>query len=92
MTGVFATDVLYELDVTEDLVAWASGEPNYGWAFLPTGGDGNGITSFESVTDPVPTLTVSGISTSGDFNADLEDVRRFCRFTTGWFSPPQRTG
>ncbi len=70
MTGVFLTGVLYELDVTADLVAWASGEPNYGWGFLPTGGDGNGITSFESTINPVPTLTVSGISTSGDFNAD----------------------
>ena len=26
-----------EIDVTADVLAWASGQPNYGWGFVPTG-------------------------------------------------------
>ncbi len=46
------------VDVTADVAAWASGTPNYGWAFLPIGTDGTGITSFENLDNPVPTLTL----------------------------------
>lgn len=46
------------VDVTADLLAWAGGKPNYGWGFIPAGGDGTGISSFEHLDNPVPTLTI----------------------------------
>jgi hypothetical protein len=37
-----------EVDVTADVLAWANGATNHGWAFLPTDTDGVEIASFES--------------------------------------------
>lgn len=45
------------MDVTATVNAWASGQPNYGWAFIPTGGDGWRWNSSESGVNPI--LTVS---------------------------------
>lgn len=69
----------YEFDVSVDVLAWASGEPNYGWGFLPTGGNGNGITSFEHETDPGPRLVLEDLFlTNWDFNSDgTKDVADF---------------
>ena len=36
-----------EVDVTSDLIAWANGAVNHGWAFLPTDWNGTEVTSFE---------------------------------------------
>jgi hypothetical protein len=41
---------VYTFDVSADVLAWAGGEPNYGWGFLPTGGGGLEVTSFDSST------------------------------------------
>ncbi len=63
----------FEFDVSVDVLAWASGEPNYGWGFVPAAGttNGNGITSFEHETDPHPELVLSDLLlTNGDFNED----------------------
>jgi hypothetical protein len=70
MTGFLDAGPVHEFDVTADVQLWAGGEPNYGWAFLPTAGNGTGITSFESEINPIPTLTIAGISASGDINGD----------------------
>lgn len=40
------------IDVTPTAQAWANGEPNHGWAFLPTGTDGYRWDSSESATPP----------------------------------------
>ena len=48
------------LDVSADVLAWANGEPNYGWGFLPTGGNGRDIASFEDLDGRVPTLVLAG--------------------------------
>ena len=67
-----------EADVSEDVRAWAAGEPNYGWGFLPVGNDGYGVTSFENATNPVPQLTLvfSGAAKpllqAGDADQDLD--------------------
>ena len=68
-----------EVDVSEDLRAWAAGEPNYGWGFVPIDGatDGHGITSFENLNNPVPTLTleISSLQAAlqaGDADQDLD--------------------
>ncbi len=68
--GVEATDVLRtfsgatgirEVDVTEDVALWASGDlPNFGWGFTPTGS--NGVDWFSSENDFVdgrPQLMIS---------------------------------
>ena len=47
-----------EIDVTRDVLAWSLGEPNYGWSFLPTGGDAAAVASFENVFAPVPQLVI----------------------------------
>lgn len=63
----------FEFDVSADVFAWASGEANYGWGFIPDEGttNGNGITSFEHETDPHPELVLEGLFlTNGDFNND----------------------
>jgi len=39
-------------DVSTSVQAWANGEPNYGWAFLPTGTDGYRWDTSESATPP----------------------------------------
>jgi hypothetical protein len=71
MTGALTDGVDYEFDVTADVMAWVGGEPNYGWGFLPTGGGGNGIVSFEHATLPHPELVLSGlVLADGDFNDD----------------------
>lgn len=60
-----------EIDVTADLLAWANGATNYGWAFLPTGTDGVGVSSFEAgagspvlILDRLAYLVVAGASGS----------------------------
>jgi hypothetical protein len=40
------------LDVTASLQAWADGQPNYGWAFLPLGSDGWDFSSAEGSVPP----------------------------------------
>ncbi|MFQ3787927.1 Ig-like domain-containing protein [Halomonas sp. A29] len=40
------------LDVTTSLQAWADGQPNYGWAFLPLGSDGWDFSSAEGSVPP----------------------------------------
>ena len=40
------------LDVTASLQAWADGQPNYGWAFLPLGPDGWDFASAEGGVPP----------------------------------------
>jgi hypothetical protein len=52
-----AGDVM-ELDVTEDLRAWAGGEPNYGWGILPTGTNGFEVAGFEFGPPDAPQLIV----------------------------------
>ena len=59
------------VDVTADVTAWANGAPNYGWGFLPLGNDGAGITSFENLDNPVPTLTL--IDQTGVFPSERLD-------------------
>jgi hypothetical protein len=44
-------------DVTPSLIDWANSQPNYGWAFIPTGTDGYRFDTSESTTPP--TLAVS---------------------------------
>jgi hypothetical protein len=66
-----------EVDVTDDVRAWAAGSPNYGWGIVPIGGDGHGITSFENLDSPVPTLTlvVSSLEAAlqpGDADQDFD--------------------
>ena len=35
------------IDVTEDVSAWAEGEPNFGWGFIPSASQGGEFQSFE---------------------------------------------
>jgi hypothetical protein len=69
-TGNVTTGTVMEFDVTEDVRAWASGEPNYGWGFIPTGTDGAGINSFESGFGPILILEPEGGGMPGDFDQD----------------------
>lgn len=70
-TGDLTSGVDYEFDVTEDVLAWAGGEANYGWGILPGGGGGNGIASFEDEVNPSPSLELFGLLLlDGDFNED----------------------
>jgi hypothetical protein len=39
-----------DVDVTAAVQAWVNGEPNYGWAFLPTGSNGWDFASSENAT------------------------------------------
>jgi hypothetical protein len=68
-TGDLTAGVV-DLDVTDDVRAWASGDPNYGWGFIPTGTDGVGISSFESGFGPILILDPEGVGTPGDFDSD----------------------
>ena len=36
------------IDVTEDVFAWAEGEPNFGWGFIPSASQGGEFQSFEN--------------------------------------------
>lgn len=45
------------IDVTTSLAAWAAGQPNHGWALMPTGGDGWRWNSSESGVAPILTIT-----------------------------------
>ena len=60
-----------EIDVTSDLVAWANGAANLGWAFLPTDWNGTEVTSFEGgagspvlIIDQVANLVTAGAAGS----------------------------
>ena len=60
-----------EIDVTADLLAWANGATNHGWAFLPTGTDGVQVASFEGgagspvlILERVANLVTAGASGS----------------------------
>jgi len=46
-TGGAGSPGTIDIDVTADVLAWANGAPNHGWAFLPTGLDNVALTSFE---------------------------------------------
>ena len=48
-----------EVDVSQDVLFWSLGVPNYGWAFLPTGTNGATITSFESTSESAPKLVLT---------------------------------
>jgi hypothetical protein len=78
MTGDLATGQTLSVDVTADVQAWAAGAPNYGWGFIPTGGDGSEVDSFESADPPTLVLEPAGAGTAGDFDndgdADIADV------------------
>ncbi|HEX2135927.1 MAG TPA: phytase [Microvirga sp.] len=52
MTGKVGALGATTIDVTASLQAWAGGKANYGWALLPTGGDGWGFDSAEGTTKP----------------------------------------
>lgn len=70
-TGDMTSGLDYEFDVTADVLAWAGGEPNYGWGILPGGGGGNGNASFEDEVNPSPSLELFGLLLlDGDFNGD----------------------
>ena len=58
-TGELASGDFVEFDVTADLQAWAAGDPNYGWAFVPDAVSTNGIriSSFESIDPPELLIT-----------------------------------
>lgn len=45
------------IDVTKSLQAWIEGSPNYGWVFLPRGGNGWDFSSSEGSTPPTLTVT-----------------------------------
>ena len=69
-SGAGSTGTIY-IDVTADLLAWANGATNHGWAFLPTGPDGVQVTSFENaagapvlILDRVANLVAAGASGS----------------------------
>lgn len=52
-----AQDGLNETDVSADVLAWAQGQPNYGWGIVPAGGGGHGFTAFGNILDlPDPSL------------------------------------
>ena len=61
-TGTVSTGTT-TIDVTTSVQAWVNGETNYGWTFLPSGGNGWDFYSAEGTTPP--TLTVSFESSSG---------------------------
>ncbi len=46
------------IDVTTSVRAWAAGQPNYGWAILPGGGDGWRWNASESGASTAPRLSV----------------------------------
>jgi hypothetical protein len=83
-TGDVEEGTILELDVTEDVRAWAAGEPNYGWAIVPLADVTGGVraSSFEDVGmvasfDEPPKLILTGVETStelqaGDANEDLK--------------------
>jgi hypothetical protein len=50
------------VDVTSDLLAWANGATNYGWAFLSQGQGGTQLTSFEGGAGS-PTLILDRVAT-----------------------------
>ena len=52
------------IDVTDSVQAWVNGDSSYGWAFLPSGGNGWDFYSSEGATPPE--LTVTFGSSSGD--------------------------
>ncbi|SEO73463.1 Calcineurin-like phosphoesterase [Halogranum amylolyticum] len=45
------------VDVTASVRSWVTGEPNHGWAFLPSGGNGWDFVSSEGSTPPELTVT-----------------------------------
>jgi hypothetical protein len=60
-----------EIDVTDDLLAWANGATNHGWAFLPTGNEGVQLSSFEGgagspllILDQAQSLVTAGAAGS----------------------------
>jgi hypothetical protein len=56
-TGDAAAGDTLDLDVTADVLAWAAGTPNYGWGFLPTGGDAIEISAIGTGNAPQLILT-----------------------------------
>jgi hypothetical protein len=84
------------VDVTASVQAWLGGASNYGWAFLPTGGDGWDFSSAEG-SDP-PSLTVRYTvpdgtdetlegDADGDGDVDGDDVEAVQRHAAGYDEP-----
>ena len=77
-TGSLQSGDVVEYDVTADVLAWATGAPNYGWGVVPTGGNGTEIRAFEAAADVRPQLIVlPGAVTgpplqAGDADMDLD--------------------
>jgi hypothetical protein len=76
-TGFIDSGSLIEIDVTEDVRAWANGAPNYGWGIVPTGGNGAEVASFESIDKPQlivdPGQEIAGPALqAGDADQDLD--------------------
>ncbi len=74
-TGDIPEGVFIYYDVAQDIKAWASGQPNYGWGFFPTANNGVEISSFESVNPPALLLIPSASSPAlqaGDADQDLD--------------------
>ncbi len=60
-TGFVQTGVR-QFDVTASVQAWANGETNNGWAFLPVDFDGWDFHSAEGVTKPLLTVTYTSVT------------------------------
>ena len=78
-TGGLTSGNVYTFDVSDDVLAWASGVPNYGWGFVPTGGGGLEVASFEeSTVADRPQLTlepgapIGPALQAGDADQDLD--------------------
>jgi hypothetical protein len=54
----------HSVDVTNNVRAWLSGTPNYGWIVVPTFSDGCGMQSHLSTTGDAPQLIVSLVAPS----------------------------
>lgn len=54
---------VYSIDVTADLLAWANGASNDGWAFLPLSNNGVEIESFESSAMSSLLVLSTGVTT-----------------------------
>lgn len=63
--GLNGTVGRISFDITATVRAWAEGAPNYGWAIIPTGGDGWRWNSSESGVNPILTVSFAVTPCSG---------------------------
>jgi hypothetical protein len=64
---------MLEVDVTESVLAWLSGEDNFGWALLPQPAGANGLDFYSSERIPIsvrPMLYIDYEAVPGDANRD----------------------